>query len=213
MLTPDRDQPPGSSVGISGWALRLYVEDRYGRTVSDEQLDEFADWGLLERQGAGYAPGSKERLIAILAAGAEARLLPRRVLRLRANHDRFPVPAEPLLRAMVKLAPTIRRPMRKLARVEAARAAFAQVIGQRAAARTRRLPQGSTWGELLASAPLGVFDSWATGWYQLASAVLPVYLKGTPHALDDLPIEEQVVLLAVLDLSTPRTTSPPAIEP
>ena len=198
---------------MSGWALRLYAEDTYGRTVSDEQLDEFADWGLLERQGAGYAPGSEARLIAILKAGRQARLLPRRVLRLRANHDRFPVPAEPLRRAMVKLAPTIARPMRKLARVEAARAAFAQTIGQRAAVRPRRLPSVSTWGELIGAAPLGVFDSWATGWYQLASAVLPVYLKDTPHELKDLPIEEQVVLLAVLDLSTPRTTSPPAIEP
>ncbi len=213
MVTTESNPLARGSAGPSGWALRQYIADTYHRAVSDEQLDEFVDWGLLERSDSGYARGSEERLIAILDAGASARLLPRRVLRLRANHDQFPVPAEPLHRAMVKLAPTIRRPIRKLARMEAARAAFEQVIGQRSAARARRLPPVSSWSGLLESAPLGVFDSLTTGWYQLASAVLPVYLKGTSHTLDDIPIEEQVVLLAGLDLSTPRTTAPPAIEP
>jgi hypothetical protein len=198
---------------MSGWALRKWA-DRVGLgQMSDGQLKAFAEWGLLDRDARGYAADSLDRLPSILEAGSDARSMPRRVVRLRGNHDLFPVPPEPLRRAMVELAPTISRPIRKLARVLAAQRAFAERIGQRGTPRKGRLPAAASWPALLRSVPLAVLDSRVMAWYQLVAAVLPTYLKDSGHDLSDIPIEEQVVLLAVLDLSHPRTTSPPAIQP
>ena len=209
VMTPDRE-----AARVSGWSLRNQSTGNLLGRVSNRQLRTFVEWGLLDWDDHGYMPNSVDRLPLILEAGdVDARSMPRRVLRLRANHDLFPVPAEPLRRAMVELAPTISRPIRKLARVLAAERAFAERIGQRGTPRKGRLPDAATWPALLQSVPLGVVDSRVMAWYQLVAAVLPTYLKDSGIDLSDIPIEEQVVLVAVLDLSHPRTTSPPVIQP
>src|SRR3954451_13790328 len=109
------DQP--HTERLSGWRVRQRVESA-GYGVSDDQLDQFTEWGLLRRDAPGYQADAAERVIEILEASQTAWSLPRRVVRLRGDFTRFPVPAGPLQRAFAELAPTIKAPIRKMQRVD-----------------------------------------------------------------------------------------------
>lgn len=168
--------------------------------MSDAQLRRFAIWGLLDRSDAGYGPEAPDRVLDILEAEPGARSLARRVVHLRGDYTKFPVPADPLRRAMISLAPTIRRPVRKLRSVERAWAAMASRSSRRPpATRPARLPGVRQWAGLLRALPVGIYEVRATGWYTLARDVLPLFGREAKVDLEAIPLEERVVMVAVLD--------------
>lgn len=205
LMTPETS----SALSLSGWAIRQRLEEQ-GHSVSDTQLDEFVRWGLLRRDENGYAPKSDERAIEILEAAREARSLPRRVVFLRGDFLRFPVPTEPLQRAFVEFAPTIKRPIRKMQQLEAAwRWMGARSRHEVKLPRRRgRLPQARKWADMLRTVRPEVFESWVVSWYYLGRDVLPAFGREIGLDLLVIPLEERVLIAAVLDQWT-RAGSPP----
>jgi hypothetical protein len=67
-------------------------------------------------------------------------------------------------------------------------------------AHARPLPPVKEWSRLIARAPLGVLDSWAMGWYGDVRSGIPSFYAPSPSPLDDIPFEEQVLCIAILDL-------------
>lgn len=183
----------------SAWALRQRLAERdYG--VSDRQLEVFESWGLIDRGADGYPAITVERVVEILEAANEARQLPRRVVRLRADYHAFPVPAQHVQRAFVELAPTIRAPAKKMRAVEDAWTLMAaRAAGRAALRRRRRLPAAAEWAHILKRIPPERFELWVAGWYSLASTVLPAYARDAGMDLERMPIEERVVIVAVLN--------------
>ncbi len=174
--------------------------------MSDAQLRRFVASGLLERSDGGYLPDAPDRVLDILEAESVARSLSRRVVHLRGDYTKFPVPAASLRKAMIELAPTIRRPIRKLRLVERAWSAMASRSSRRRPlTRPSRLPALERWPEFLQSMPVATYDARATGWYTLAHDVLPFFGREVEVDLDAIPLEERVVMVAVLDAhgSTP----------
>lgn len=137
-----------------------------------------------------------------------ARSLPRRVLRLRADFLRFPIDSASVQRAMVAVAPSVTHTRQKARMVEAAVAALGARIGggeHRSSPSTRHpdTPQ-RVWPELLANAKPEVVEARVAGWYAWANWVLPAYRDSGAPDLSAIPIEEQVLILAVRDLDSDR---------
>ena len=63
-----------------------------------------------------------------------------------------------------------------------------------------RLPTVKEWQPLLASVDPARIDAWTMGWYAMAREFIPSYFAPEPSPLDDIPLEEQVLCLAILDL-------------
>jgi hypothetical protein len=171
-------------------------------------------WGLLpaERDGR-WPPETVDRLVRIRDEAAVARLLPRRVVRLRNDYREFPVPAACLREAFVEMAPTIPRPVRKMARIDEALRAFAARSQGRAPSRRRApLPAPADWVYLFEELPLAHWESRPTGWYFFAGRVLPDAVRDSTADLDGMPLEERVVLYALIDITRPGG-SPPARSP
>jgi hypothetical protein len=126
------------------------------------------------------------------------RSLPRRVVLLRADATRFSVPTEKLRDAMLALVPAVQRPAQKLALV--ARAGVSPGVR----ALRRELPAAPTWATLLREAPADLIDQWAPGWYAMVQLV-PAFHAPAVNPLAKVPLEEQVLLFAILDLSRRRT--------
>lgn len=199
---------------LSGWEVRQRLTND-GYFVSDDQLDSFEAWGLITRAPDGRWPPPTVGLVAkVLEAATDARLLARRVLRLRADFAIFPIAGAHVRQAMLEAVPTVKRPVRNLNRVARA----LEVLGQRyagAPARRRRKqrlirPRHAEWRTVLERVSPLEFDARATGWYALAQSVLPDLVRGTSNSIDDIPIEDRVVALAVLDVANP-VGAPPAI--
>jgi hypothetical protein len=183
---------------MTGWAVRRELSNR-GHEVSNEQLKLIAAWGLLSASSGRYAPDSVDRAAAVLEAEPQARPLFRRVVLLRGDFLRFPVPIEPLRRALIRLAPTIRRPMRKLRQVERAWAVMVARLSGRALAPPRRLLPASQWAEHIDSVPVETAAGRVAGWYAWARDILPAYAKEIDLDLSKIPLEERVLMTALLD--------------
>lgn len=183
---------------LTSWALRVEVTER-GREVSHDQLHRFAEYGLIDRLNARFAPDSADKVIKILEAEAQARSLPRRVVRLRGNYFEFPVPAAPLRQSVIEFAPTIPRPAQKMAAVAGAWNAMASRGGGRSA--MQPLPVVAMWPRLIEAIPIRTFEDRTMLWYTLASNVLPPYGREVDLDLEEIPLEERVVIVAILDSS------------
>jgi len=196
---------PGST-----WSIRTGDP---GGDFSTRQLEEFLSWGLIERGPDGWLPDTSDRLRVIRATGLVARSLPRRTLRIYATEPGFPIPAWAFKRAMLELAPMIERAIRKLTTVARARAEMAKP-GPAAAVRAGDLPRQRDWERVLAAADEGGVERLRMSWASQATTVLPAYALAAEINLSDIPIEERVVLIALLDLSPPtRHPGPPSILP
>jgi hypothetical protein len=119
---------------------------------------------------------------------------------LRGDYLLFPVPADKLQQALIEMLPTVEGAARKLARISR----WGLSPGARLV-RQPPLPRVKEWEGLLRGAASELMHAWAVGWYAMARDFIPAYYAPKISPLDDIPFEEQVLLLAVLDLNRRRT--------
>jgi hypothetical protein len=205
-MVPDQVKPPPASV--SGWSLRRAAE-LAGFPVTFRQLERYASWGILgEPADGGWPPEAADRLIEARKVGRDVRSLPRLVLRLRADFLRFPIEAGAVRRALVELAPAIGSSRVKVSRLEQALSVFGGRLAQtgrgRLQARVYPTPPQSGWAKILADARLELVEARVAGWYAWANWVLPAYREDGAPDLAAIPVEEQVLILAVRDLDADR---------
>lgn len=166
--------------------------------VTTAQLRAFRRVGLIVPPGEdGTFDGRVvNQLIAIKRAGREVRPLARRVVFLRGYHLLFPVSADKLQQALIDMAPTVEGAARKLARMSRwGRSSGSGYLRQPPPPRVKE------WEGLLRGALPELVEAWATGWYAMARDAIPAYYAPRVSPLDDIPLEEQVLVLAILDLS------------
>jgi hypothetical protein len=56
------------------------------------------------------------------------------------------------------------------------------------------------WQRLVDEVESSRIEAWTTGWYAMARDFIPAYYAPAINPLDDIPLEEQVLGLAILDL-------------
>lgn len=191
-LIPESDLPNR----ISAHKARELAEVLGEEPVTTAQFERFARAGLIPPAAHdGFDGGVVNQLIAAKRAGGYARPIARRTVFLRGYHPLFPVPAEKLRNALVDFVPLIRKPAIKLARV----ANQGRSVEVRRL-RPRRLPPVGQWQEMLTDIPPSLVDAWATGWYAMARDFIPSYFAPAPSPLEDIPLEDQVLCLAILDV-------------
>ena len=192
-LIPERGLPER----LTKHAARRLAEELADESVTSVQYTSFAEAGLVALPGSDHLlPGSAvNQLIAAKRTAAYARPLARRVVFLRGYHFLFPVPADKLQVALIALVPLVRQPARKLARV----ARYGQ-SNERLRHQRRRLPPVKEWADLISEVELSRIDAWAMGWYAMAREFIPSHYAPAPNPLDAIPLEDQVLCLAVLDI-------------
>ena len=196
-MTPVESQPR-----LSGWALRRKLAER-GHDATQRQLDQFVEWGLLEKTQGRFGGDSVERALDVFEAEAQARSLPRRVLVLRSDAVRWTFAPTQLRRALLSLAPTIRRPIRKMRLVERAWARMTAQLGRTLMSPARRLPPASEWPARLEAIDPTVLEARISGWYAWARDILPAYAREIGADLSEVPLEERVLMVAILDSERP----------
>jgi hypothetical protein len=171
--------------------------------MSHRQYEDYERWGLLS--GSGDPAELIERII---EEGQQARSLPRRTIRLRADYQTFPVPAAKVREAMVCLLPEIAAPVSKMRRLGGAlgrsqqpgyRTEYGLTVG---AGPARPLPSFRQWPELMSNAAVGdIFEARVTWYYFMGREALVAYTRGTQYDVSDIALEERVTLLAVRDIA------------
>jgi len=191
-LIPERDLPNG----LSAHKARELAEVLGDEPVTTAQFERFASAGLISpATHDGLQAAVVNQLVAAKRAGRYARPIARRTVFLRGYHTLFPVPAAELRNALISLVPLTRKPAVKLARVaNQGRSAEVRRL------RPRRLPPVKEWQGMLTDITPSLVDAWATGWYAMARDFIPSYFAPASSPLDDIPLEEQVLCLAILDI-------------
>ena len=201
---------------------RLRAElDRHGLALSHEQMARFVTVGLIPPPGAdGRWPARTiVTLIRIVRLNREVTSLDRRLVRLRRNHDRFPVDSEKLRAAMIRILPSINTRVRKMRSVaDYARSPVPAVrrlpvlttrelgrvdpnLKRRRPLREQRIPHPEEWSAILESVDADRVGTWAVGWYGWLGQVIPAHYSPEPDPLAWIPFEERVVLYAILDIA------------
>lgn len=178
-----------------------YAARKHGVSVSKRQWDGYRKWKLIpDEDSDGWEPEIVARLIEVAALGETVRSLPRRLLRL--NDARYPRAPGLTRRAMQRIIPTMKQPVRKSQRMHRAWALWS--FGPHSLARrvrSRELPQVSSpneWARALDAVP----DEQLGRIVQSASyfaAALGATVRGSKDAIDNIPPEEQLILLTVTD--------------
>ena len=191
--------------GFTRYQLRRRAEE-LGIAVRYGQFATYIEKGLLPNPEE--EPWTEEaivpRFLRIHELEQTVRSLDRRAVVLYL--ERYPVPPAKLRAAMAGMVPTIKRPARKMARVEAADRWFAERHGGLPLGKGEALPAGwrppgpAEWASVLGEADLDVF-AYRLGIEQYHAALLAALGKGTAHALADLPAEETLVLMMVRHLA------------
>ncbi len=132
--------------------------------------------------------------------------LSRRVVRLRSDAILFPIRAEHVQEAMLDVLPTIEAAISKLKRVAAATKTDIRTLDQ------GRLPYREEWRGLLRSREFRPFEVWLTTWYLMVGTLVPAWSIPGPNPIADIPIEEQVILYGVHDMSRRRAEHPVATD-
>lgn len=192
-LIPGPDLP----ARVTAYRARMLAAE-YGEAVTSKQLRAFQRAGLTVPGGSDgtYEGVLVNQLIALKRTGRVVRPLPRRVVFLRGYYPLFPVSPDRLQQALVEMAPTVHGAARKLARLSRSGRSRGE-----ASLRQPSLPPAKVWDGLLQGASPELVEAWATGWYAMARDVIPAYYAPRTSPLDDIPLEEQVLLLAILDLN------------
>jgi hypothetical protein len=216
----------GLTERLSTWALREEAGDE-GDPVSDKQIRAFVKWGLLVSEPDGrWGPESVARLRRVRELGKEIRALPRRAVRLRC--EGYAAPPETLRKAMLATVPTITAPSSKLRRVDAVVRLLrnpwgASPIGSLPIRDDGLLPHPDHWEDILNVLSADDFVAAIAVPFQLAFPLKekPVEVQGlkpkvargrerynvlrdaasTGELLDDVPVEEIALLLAIRALS------------
>jgi len=195
-LIPGPDLPES----VTSYRAKMLAAEN-DETVTTEQFDAFRRVGLTmsPRQDGRFDGRVVNQLIAIKRAGRQVRPLARRVVFLRAYYLLFPVSADKLQQALSDMTPMIEGAARKLARMSRwGRSPGTQRF------RHAPLPRVKEWEALLRGASPELIDAWAPGWYAMARDAIPAYYAPRVSPLDDIPLEEQVLLLAIVDLNRRR---------
>jgi len=173
-----------------------------GFSVTHAQFTSYQRAGVLPLadQSGRYPEWTLAALIRIRNLGSAVRPLPRRVIRLRGDWNLFPVSGANLKAAMLATIPSIKAPRRKLRRM----AVDGKSQGDRRL--RRRLPTPAEWIALVERAPAERIEMWAVGWYAMVVNFIPAYHHPNPNPLADIPLEEQVILYAILDLAGPHAS-------
>jgi hypothetical protein len=191
-LIPQRDLPAGR---ISEFEAKERA-NAHGEPITTKQFRLYRRFGLVQPGPDGrYEPVSINQLIAIKRTASYARQLARRTVFLRGYYQLFPVSPDKLHQALTELVPLVKQPARKLARV-ARHGRSLEATRERG----RLLPPVKVWDPLFMRAPMEFIPQWAHGWYAMARDGIPAHYYPGPNPLGDIPFEEQVLLLAVLDL-------------
>lgn len=206
--------------GLSTAQLRIAASNR----ITHREIDDWVEKGLLPpRPASGRWPIETRQLVLdIVDAAKQARDLHRRVVLLRGDFTRFPVPPGKLREAMAHIAPTIRAPKRKMQRLLRALEAWAEREGlsqTRAqftmqggwvqpplgAAPVWQPPLPENWAALILDQELlsdDAFGGRATAQYWMARILEAA--DDPAHDLSAIPFEERVVMLIVRDLARAR---------
>ena len=192
-LIPDRDLPERLTVH----AARELAEELADEPVTSAQYGAFAAAGLVASPDSDHRiPGSVvNQLVAAKRAASYARPLARRVVFLRGNFLLFPVPPDRLQQALITLVPLVRQPALKLARI-----ARHGKSPERHRLRHSRRPAVKEWSDLIAAVEPSRIEAWTMGWYAMAREFIPSYYAPAVSPIDDIPLEEQVLCLAILDI-------------
>jgi hypothetical protein len=180
-----------------------------GYPVSGRQLRDFQRWGLIPASDAEgtWSGDTVDTLVQIRAMGESVRSLPRRVLLLRC--EGLPIAGDYLRDAMAEVAPTIRQPVGKMRRLLRAR----RLLSEPAAARLTdaewrvweeqlgKMPEPGQWPQILSqAAPEGVERRFTDRWF-LSALWMRERVRETPYDINDIPLEEVLTMLAVLDIA------------
>jgi hypothetical protein len=193
--------------GLTWYQLRRWFEER-GKSIGTPQVKAFVEAGLLEAAPRDaetqlWPYQAAELMLEIIQAEEQAHSLDRRVIWLRRNYPRFPVPGSNLRTAMARLAPQIAQPSRKMLRVHQAAAQVARGLPAAAARPRWPPPAPADWVALLEDPSLepSAFEaSGAVAGQYLLANVLDQWAASSGVALG-LPYEELVTLLMVRHLA------------
>jgi hypothetical protein len=198
----------------SEWRVREEAGGR-GYPTSHEQFELYVGWGLLFPTPHGRWPvWTVDRLVEIRQAESVARPMPRRVVRLRGNYQKFPVPPRLVQRAMVEMVGprSIKAPKRKLRQINTA---INKVLGKAAVAANPPVgrspfppvpaawlnPHPSEWQRIL-RAPWGeqFLETRVAFQYHTNDSygVMGADVWPSEH---QIPFEERILLLTVRELS------------
>lgn len=200
-------------------------EDPIG--VSDGQLKDWRDWGLLVQDADGlWDANTVEKVVRIHELGKTLDAYPRRVIFLNAETFRvlppipgreadgdqsepfFHIPPECLRRAMSDVAPRIRPHLSSMKRVDAAVMAIPLASREPDSIKPRqqksgKLPPREEWVSILESASADEFAT-RVGFQYYVAALLRQFGKDADHDLSDIPFDYQIVLLTIRDLEARR---------
>ena len=171
-----------------------------GYPTSDDQFVRFVRAHLLPPgDPPGYwAPWVAEALIEVRKLSAERLSLSRRVVRLRSDAVLFPIKAQYVQEGMLDVLPTIKAAVRKLAQVARATRTDVRALDQ------QRLPYRTEWRALLRTRELRPLEDWLMTWYLMIGTLVPAWAMPGPSPLASIPVEEQVILYGLLDMSRRR---------
>jgi len=180
--------------------------------LSWEQLQQVIDWGLVQRQeGNRFDVADLPMIRTLYEMGAEVRSFPRRILRYRAEpYVDLPIPI--LRRAIKELLTAIVTPVQKMKRVHIVRTwvdeslrgeglATWKVHGKLPSDRWPAPPR-KAWAQALEGEPDDFFGTRLGIVYYHAVGLIPWYQQYGHYDITDIPIEEQVALLMVLEMAS-----------
>lgn len=194
--------PETSSSRRISWGPLPHIEVRRGsHGPRGRQWDGYREWGLIPEPGPdGWDEEVVERLIEVDQLGGAIRSLPRRLLVL--SNPRYSRTPALTRRAMQKVIPTIRQPIRKMERMQRAHVVRSSGPSPRRykGAPTERpvLRARKTWAAALDEVPEEHFGRLAHSGFYFADALVAA-VAGTADDISDIPREEQLILVAVID--------------
>jgi hypothetical protein len=184
-----------------------------GYPVSGRQLRDFQRWGLIpasDAQGT-WSGETVDTLMQIRVMGDSVRSLPRRVLLLRC--EGLSVPGSHLRDAMAEVAPTIRQPVGKMRRLLRARRLLSEPVAARLTdaewraweEQLGKTPEPRQWPRILSqAAPAWIERRFTDRWF-LSTLWMRERCRDTPYDISDIPLDEVLTMLAVLDISAAQT--------
>jgi hypothetical protein len=212
---------------LNGNQVRLCLRD-HQIEISNDQLMDWRDWGLLHQRQDGLWPAvTVSQIVRILELSQTVRSRARQVIQLKMesshplpgqdlksergylSEEFFRIPAEPLRKAMLDVARKIKPYKRKMKQMELWIAAYSARHEPSPMDRFTKLPSGwktpprEDWCDILTDAPLEQFQQTAEMQYVFVS-ILPSYLSGSDINLAAIPLDEQIVLLTIRELSVWR---------
>lgn len=183
--------------GFRELRVRSLAEERSGFSTSHTQFHRFVKSGLLEEGRDGlYPPENIDHLIEAHQLGKEVRSIARRVVRARKHRK---IAAGKVRTAIIDVISEMKRPQRNLRKMAMA---VKQVTGQDDVIfeRTRKLRK-DRWKRLVDDVGPDELDDALDRVYYFLVMMNANPTLTAPSLLEDVPLEERLILLLVLDLA------------